>query len=302
MVKVLSISFVVFILSCLDILSQTIPPYYRLIDSNYHFIQWNENSPAATYPQNMVFWQTKVKDARIDDSLDSDWILPYNLSSKSRINGLNQDGFVFVNTSLANDSGAFNGAAVIGLNTIDCYNIRINWKCFINIPGEREYSIELLYKTDSDRDFIRTYQIFRSSNPDSMYQLISFMLPDSLNNKSKVLLCWRYYYSGIDDAGSRPQLGLDEIHISRDLTGLMENTGNEFKFSLKKDKFIIESAQDNIIEFQIYDFLGRRVFAAEKMQIIAGKNEINLPSLANNCYFVIVRIGNYIFVEKLIEY
>lgn len=302
MVKLIIISFVVFILYCLDNFSQTIPKAFVLNDSNYKFTYWDENSQAGTYPQSMALWQTKIKDAKLEDSLDSDWVLPYNLSSKSRINGVNDDGLVFVNTSLANDSAAFNGAAVIAINTNNCKNIRINWKCYIKIPGEREYSIELLFKTKNDKDFIRTSQIFRSSNPDSMYQYFSYILPDSLNNREDVLLCWRYYYSGIEDAGSRPQLGIDEINIIRDITDVLDNQPKDIKFWINKYKIYIESVEECIIEVQIYDYLGRRVFVAENFQLFAGNNEINLPSMANNCYFVIVRKVNYIFFEKLIEY
>ena len=80
--------------------------------------------------------------------MDSLWTLPYNLTSRSRINGLGTNGFAFINTGnpQASAGAGYVGAAVLALDTLGKENIRVAWTGGTVVTNERVYGIRLQYR------------------------------------------------------------------------------------------------------------------------------------------------------------
>jgi hypothetical protein len=107
----------------------------------YHLAQWEADSPAGTYPANMLFYQTAVPDPGLEAEMDSLWTLPYDLTGRSRINGLGSDGFAFINTANPQDveGAGFVGAAMLALSTLGEEAVRVTWTGGTVIPNSRVY-------------------------------------------------------------------------------------------------------------------------------------------------------------------
>lgn len=68
---------------------------HALADSPFVFSEWSHLEPVGTYPDYVIFEQTSTNDPALSVEMDSFWTLPYNLSNRSRINGLDADGIDF---------------------------------------------------------------------------------------------------------------------------------------------------------------------------------------------------------------
>ena len=122
----------------------------------YVLDQWNESATAGTYPQAMRFFQTDTPDPVLATPMDAPWTLPYDLTTRSRINGLGADGISFVNTgSVQNTTGAgFVGAAVLALNTQGAQDIRVTWTGGTLAPNVRDQGIRLQYRVGGGGDYV----------------------------------------------------------------------------------------------------------------------------------------------------
>ena len=80
--------------------------------------------------------------------MESPWVLPYNRTSKSRINGLGANGFSFINTDnpQAETGSGYMGAAVLALDTTGAQNIRVTWTGGTVTPNTCDYGIRLQYR------------------------------------------------------------------------------------------------------------------------------------------------------------
>src|SRR5690606_12363014 len=103
---------------------------HALEEGPYSFSGWSPEAPAGTYPEHMIFEQTGEEDPVLGAEMDSSWSLPYNLTSRSRIVGLGDDGFGFIITGSpqATVGAGYLGSAVLALNTLGEENIRVSWK------------------------------------------------------------------------------------------------------------------------------------------------------------------------------
>jgi hypothetical protein len=199
------------------------PAAYPLAGSGpYHFQQWNENEPAGTYPPHMRFYQTAVADPVLAMELDSLWTLPYNLTSRSRVNGLSTDGFAFRNTANPQEieGAGFLGAAVLALDTSGTDDIRVTWTGGTVAPNTRAYGIRLQYRIGDQGPFADVVdangspvEYIRNSQAGHSQIIGPVQLPDAANNQPLVELRWKYHYiSG--DSGPRAQLRVAAIQVT----------------------------------------------------------------------------------------
>ncbi|MCX8107931.1 MAG: CotH kinase family protein, partial [Verrucomicrobiae bacterium] len=107
-------------------LSRLRPKPHDLRWSNYILTGFSPDTPAGSYPPSMIFYQTSQKDPGLEVPMENEWTLPYNRDSRSRIRGLGEMGFSFVNTSDPQpEAGAgFVGAAVLAVRTTGLTNIQ----------------------------------------------------------------------------------------------------------------------------------------------------------------------------------
>jgi hypothetical protein len=191
------------------------PAPFDLSAGNYSLTSWSDLSPAGTYPPNMLFVQAgaTVQDPVLAEPMTDDYILPYNMTSKTRINGLGNDGFSFINTGTAGNLGA----AVLALKTKDRYNIIVSWKAGTIVPNVRKCAIRLQYRigdgswTDvpGPAEYVKNDTAGHSK---SFTTDLSSLTSGAVDNKSLIYLRWKYYF--VDGTtGARPQLKVDDILV-----------------------------------------------------------------------------------------
>jgi hypothetical protein len=198
------------------------PQPHVLSAGPYWFSDWDAESPAGTYPPNMVFLQTPLSDPGLEVEMDSAWTMPYNLTNRSRINGLGTDGFAFINTTNPQDveGAGYLGAAVLALNTLGEGQIRVTWTGGTVLSNSRVYGIRLQYRVGTEGTFANVLnaqgdpvEYIRNSDAGHARVIGPVNLPASLANQPHVELRWKYHYiSG--DSGARAQLRISDILVT----------------------------------------------------------------------------------------
>ncbi len=213
-------------------LADAIPTPHVISSGPYHFNEWSADEPAGTYPPNMIFEQTASEDPDLAVAMDSYWVLPYDLESRSRVNGLGGDGFAFINTSNAQDhpEAGFLGSALLALDTRGEEDIRVTWRAGTVQPNSRVYNLRLQYRIGDSGPFLDVLDdvgmpVEYQRNPDAGHTEVigPVSLPADAEDRPLVQLRWKYYYTGVrldPDSGQRSQLRIDEILVaSGDLSG-----------------------------------------------------------------------------------
>lgn len=198
------------------------PLPHHLRSSSYSFTTWADSEPAGTYPVNMIFQQTAIADPGLATEMDAYWTLPYNYTSKSRLNGLGTDGFSFINTSSVQDvpGAGYLGTAVLGLDTTGQQNIQVTWTGGTVVVNSRVYAIRLQYRVGETGPFVdvldgNNLPVEYVVNPMVGHSAVigPVVLPAAAENQPYIQLRWKYYYlSG--DSGARPQLRVDDILVA----------------------------------------------------------------------------------------
>jgi len=199
------------------------------------FDTWNADSPEYTYPEYMIFMQSRVNDPTLDAEIKWPYYIPHNdyagsdsgnigfpyrNESRTRINGLGNDGIAFINTGRGRDVGA----AIIHINTQDTDSLFISFTAGTLRPNSRVYHLRLQYQIglNSDwKDVINSdgtpMEYIRSQEAPHTQRFENIILPEVVYGKEEVFLRWIYYFTGdriTEDSGARDMLTLDDIFIS----------------------------------------------------------------------------------------
>jgi hypothetical protein len=193
---------------------QTNPSLFNLGTGNYSLTSWASTSTAATYPANMVFHRTGTQDPGLAVATTTDYTGAYNGTSGARINGLDADGFSFVNTSSSGNLGA----AVLGLDTTGRQNIVVGWTGGLVAQADsgRVYAIRLQYRVGTGgtwTDVSPTSEYSSSGLTAGHSSSFTATLPAECNDQPSVYVRWKYL-SASGSSGSRPRLRVDEISVS----------------------------------------------------------------------------------------
>lgn len=186
----------------------------------YLFTAWSAGAPAATYPPHMRFEQTSVSDPGLAVPMESEWQLPYNRASRSRLNGLGNDGLAFLNTSdPQDDPGAgYLGAAVLAVRTLGVTNVEVSWIGGTVTPNQQAYALRLQYAVGDVpfQDVLapngQPVEYARNPTPGHTQLIGPVTLPAAANHQPYVSLRWKYYFVA-GSSGPRAQLRLDEILV-----------------------------------------------------------------------------------------
>ena len=147
-----------------------------------------------------------------DAALPQDVNYPYAASSRTRINGLGDQGISFVNTGKERDLGA----ALLALNTTGQTNIELRWTAGTVAVNSRVYALSLQYRLDPGGAWIAfpggaipvNYQSSTVAGHELSFGPVR--LPAALENQPHVQLQWRYHHvSG--SMGNRAEIRLDDI-------------------------------------------------------------------------------------------
>ncbi|PYK57482.1 MAG: hypothetical protein DME21_17160 [Verrucomicrobia bacterium] len=227
-----------------------IPAPFDLSRGDYVLTAWSATEPAGTYPSNMVFLQTAAPDAGLSAEPEAFWTLPYDRTNRSRINGLGDSGFAFLNTSDPQpDGGGYLGAAVLGLKTIDVQNIFVSWRGGTVMTNERIYAIRLQYRVGVTNSFAAVLdangapvEYVRNPVVGHSQTLGPVQLPVEVNNQSYVQLRWKYYYL-TGASGSRAELRVDDILVSAGVPAFTHaqpwaDGSVQFQISGRRERFV----------------------------------------------------------------
>jgi hypothetical protein len=205
------------------------PAAHPLASGPFLFGAWSPDQPAGSHPEHMLFLQGEGNDSERNTPLehayrippedaaqvqDSDF--PYRASTRTRMNGLAEDGIAFINTGRGRDLGG----ALLALDTRDVTQAPVGWLGGTLQPNTRIYALRLQYRVGSGGPFIDVldaagqpvlYTRDASAGHEATIGPV-FLPPDALD-QAYVQLLWRYYRVA-GDSGPRAQLRLDDILVA----------------------------------------------------------------------------------------
>ncbi len=205
-------------------MSTIFPEAFALSQGDYIFRCWSAESEAGTYPAHIEYRMDGDSSPESDEEFEEAWPLSYNLTSRSRINGLYEGGVLFQNTSSTNSGAEYAGAAVVALNTLGRDEIKIDWLAGVesmNSSG-RLWRIRIQYRVGNSGDFIDILDKnsqpvefkFDYSMSEGKEEHFTTMLPVATENQAYVEVRWIYYEYDSNGGGARPGLRLDDICIT----------------------------------------------------------------------------------------
>lgn len=204
------------------------PEAFALADGDFSFSTWSSSEPAGSYPDHMIFLQSEVNDPALttelgrayqiplaDAAVAMDAEFPYSATSRTRINGLGEDGIAFINTGRGRDVGA----ALVALDTTDVEEAFVTFTAGTVVPNVRIYAMRLQYRTGSEGAFTdvtdaegQPVEYVRNATSGHTFDIGPVALPPEAMGHPCVQLLWRYHFvSG--GSGARPQLRLDNITV-----------------------------------------------------------------------------------------
>lgn len=261
--------------------SDVIPKPHILREGSYQFDEWPASHLQAEYPDHMGFVYMDEDDPGLSADIAGFTTGIYNLDSRTRINGLDSDGFAFINT--ANENVGYPatrlGGAILGINTRRIRNIEVQWEGLTIRPNSRVYNLRLQYRIGDKgifKDVLdedgRPVEYNRNSEPGHRMQTGPIRLPTEAEDRAYVQLFWRYYHTGVqisEESGQRSKMAVSNISVEglkimdEELESLypqdvaiFQNYPNPFNESTIVS---FELPEDADIRLEIYDMLGRRV-------------------------------------------
>ena len=146
--------------------------------------------------------------------MDSFWTLPYDLTSRSRINGLDELGVSFINASNPQDlpGAGFLGSAVVALRTTDVAEVWVSWSGGTILPNDRVYALRLQVRVGDSGPWTDVFdeegasaEYERHPGPGHEQRFSPIRLPQDVTGQDYVQLRWKYYHVSGDN-GPRAQL------------------------------------------------------------------------------------------------
>ncbi|MBW6479610.1 MAG: T9SS type A sorting domain-containing protein, partial [Bacteroidales bacterium] len=224
-----------------------------------------------------------------DDYASDDEInigFPYRNTSRTRINGLGNNGISFINTGRGRDLGA----AVLALNTVSLNHMEFDWKASTLIPNSRNYAIRLQYRAGIDsywKDLKdengNIIEYMRNENAGHSHEFQNISLPGDALNKPYVQLRWLYYYTGLQsdpDVNARDMLALNNVKIGDIIinTDEIEYTFGNILFAYPNPVSGYKVYFNKVTSGHLYDITGR------VMAIIENEDAISTQGLSNGVY------------------
>jgi hypothetical protein len=300
--------------------SETFPKPFSLREGAYFMeswpgdiiSEWPYNDPESGYPANMAFVYMDREDPGLDAEIAGYTEGLYNLNSRTRIIGLGDDGFAFINTSNGNvgfpDTRL--GGAILALNTRRLKNIVVRWDGITVLPNSRVYNIRLQYRTDDSEPFRdlpdqngNPVEYKRNEVSGHRVTIGPVRLPAEAENKSYIQLFWRYYHNSVQEdpsSGQRSQMAVANIIVEAieildeelDLIypaslAVFQNYPNPFN-STTVLSFQIPHEGD--VKLEIFDMLGRRIETLYDGYRAAGEHYLQWDAAGRSTGIYIVRL------------
>ncbi|MFP4191152.1 MAG: CotH kinase family protein [Candidatus Hydrogenedentota bacterium] len=222
-----------------------VPTAHDLSEDPYVFSAWPSDSERGTYPDNILFMRNVVedpdaaRDPELDAPLEEPWTHPYGLDNRSRVVGLGEDGFGFINTTWFQgyrhdepwdeDHQGYLGGAVLALNTEGVDSAEVTWEAGTVEPNDREYALRLRYRVGNEGAFSdvldedgNPVEYARGSEAGDTQVLGPVELPEEMLDHPYVQLKWRYHYIDTGVEGQRAKLRVGGITVNTEEQALTQ--------------------------------------------------------------------------------
>ncbi len=312
------------------------PIAYDMADSTFTFDYWSDEEPEGSFPEHMVFQQSSVNDPTLGTEMTDSYFIPfisednneyhaddqdkfgypYQLTGRTRINGLGAEGISMINTGRGRDLGA----VLLALDTRQAEELKIHWKAETRQANSRKYNIRLQYRTgllDEWRDVVddggEVVEYERQETGHTKdFENIPF--PEDAYGRPYVQLRWKYYYTGerVTEAfGSRDELRIDDIGV--ELVSFV-SAGKEEEipetFTLKSNypnpfnpvtRIEYELHQSVEVELDIYSIEGRLISSKNPGQQQPGVHsyKFDASDLSSGVYLYRITAGGESQTQKM---
>lgn len=205
------------------------PEAFSLATANFQFSAWDATQPEMSFPEHMLFLQSNTGDPAAGDPLPHAYFIPhddyheedeaqvgfpYQVSKRSRINGLEEEGISFINTGRDRDLGG----VLLALDTRGLEGFGLSWLNGTILQNERFYGMRLQYRYSVQEPF--KGMVIEGKMPEYKAQTnghtefsAPLSLPAEFMDQEYLQLLWRYHHiSG--KSGPRAELRLDDIIVA----------------------------------------------------------------------------------------
>jgi hypothetical protein len=300
------------------------PAPFALYSGNpYSMTNWPATAQPGSFPESMAFVYMQRSEPNAAGTIAGFTYGAYDLNSRTRINGLGDEGFSFINTGNADGNPGFPGTrlggALLALDTRENEAVKLGFTAGTLFRNSRIYQLSLEYRTNpndpfkpfKDSDGVPVvYSGDQQAGHSKRFEDIWF--PDELINRPYVQLFWRYHFSGIrldSESGQRSQLRIADITVNGldspttpelpVATRLLPNYPNPFN----SNTVIQAEFSDDFpsVSIRIYDVTGRLV--AEPFTGPAEAGILSVPfnagNLASRVYIIRLRAPGISDTEKM---
>lgn len=284
------------------------------------FTEWDENAPEDTYPEHMVLLEGRYDDTGLETPLryayriphedyhedDAGTVgFPYNNTRRTRVNGLGEDGFSFINTGRGRDLGG----ALAAVNTeAAAAPLYAWWTAGTVLPNSRVYRIRLQYRIGIEGEFQDILidgvpvEYERNELPDHVSLFEQILLPDELAGQPYVQFLWRYYYTGeqvLQESGQRAELRLDDLVIGTAEFDSVYNVRDPFEVTVfpnpASSEFSLYHELGPGMRCELYTSQGAKVYES---LLDDGMNTVPAAGLAQGVYILSVTNNENLTVRR----
>jgi hypothetical protein len=288
------------------------PEPFNLGQGDFLFQGFNSNEPEYTYPANMLFMQSDRVDPPVDYNLlfpyyiphddyhaDDQTIIgfPYMTTGRTRINGLGANGISFINTGRNRDLGG----ALVALNTQGQQGLVLGFVAGTILKNTRIYAFRVQYRTDIDAPFqnlmLNNQPVeYVAANDGDSQTFSNIPIPQALLDQPYVQLLWRYYLKS-GDTGSRSQLRLDNITVSRTTETLNPEDLSLFRIFTSRNAIFVENNSGEKTTMNIFNITGQKVYSTTIEGF--GLKKVDF-SAVNGIYIVSLQSSKGNFTRKIV--
>ncbi len=213
-----------------EIVALVQPAAHRVADGGFGFGAWSPDEPEMSYPEHVLFLQSRMDDPGATDTLDRAYRVgddthpddtagfPYNNTRRTRIDGLGENGISFINTGRGRDLGG----TLLALDTRDLDAAEVSFVAETLAANERDYALRLQYRVGDSGPFsdltLDGQPVVHPGSAAGPVVHEGIALPADALGEPYVQLLWRYHHvSG--SSGPRTQIRLDDILVARPASG-----------------------------------------------------------------------------------
>lgn len=204
---------------------EVFPAPHPVRKDEYRFTTWEPNSIAGSFPESMAFVYMEDDDPGLHSKIAGFTGGAYNHDSRTRINGMGNEGIAFINTGFQDGNPGYPGrklgGAILALDTREDGLATVSWTGGTVTPNSRAYRLRMQYRVGNSGPFLNVtnrrgnpVEYIRNEAPGHKMIFSDIVLPTEAQNKKYVQVLWRYYHTGEQlnsESGERDQLRLGDI-------------------------------------------------------------------------------------------